>query len=117
MKNVVVIGVAACASAFCQTAGPQFQLLPQDQAQNILNQHLKNLKLLNAPTAPVNGGPVLKLSTAPSACAIPLLNALPAAGNIDYKIRVLRAPATERKGSSVPFTSGAPPFPPCNPRK
>ena len=93
MKNAVVIAFAACGSVFCQTGDPQLSLLPQDEARGFLNQQrLKNMHLLNAP-------PVPGLSTAPApavappatpVCAIPLLNALPAAdGNVDYKMRVM----------------------------
>ena len=120
MKNAVVIGVAACASAFCQTAGPQFQLIPLDPGQNVLNQRLKDPKLLNFHSAPAFGlstAPAPAVSPAASVCAIPLLNALPAAGKIDYKMRVLPAPAVGARGSIIPFTSGGPPFPPCRQKK
>src|SRR5215469_18653849 len=120
MKNAVVIGVVACASAFCQAAGPSLQLIPQDEARNFLNQQrLKSLNLLKAPSVP-------GLSTAPapapappasSVCAIPLLNALPAAGKVDYKIQVIRPPAVKAEGSFVPFGSGSAPFPPCSSKK
>ena len=89
-----------CAVALGQTAPvPTFQL-PQTLTEarpNLWEERLKSLKLIEPSHVAI---PQMVAAVKPKACAIPLLNALPAQPKVDYKMRVFK-PAENVEGSNA----------------
>jgi hypothetical protein len=100
--KLLALSLALSAKAICQSAPPN--ALNEDALKKLLEvQKLPALPALS-PTMPkviIVGKPV-------TVCAIPLLNALPANGNIDYKIQIVGPRQAERVSKDAPVQIGIP---------
>jgi hypothetical protein len=97
--KLAAIALVFCAVAFGQSAPSQHPLLDglkPAEPSDLFQGRVLSMDLLHAPPKFAAIGPkVLLASPAPRVCAIPLLQALPANGKTDYKIRIYTPPAPE----------------------
>jgi hypothetical protein len=108
--RLAATGLVFSALAFGQTAPDstaQEQLL-RKKAEAALQERLKSLKLIDRSHI------TIQQTARPSSCAIPLLNALPAKGEGDFRIRTFRpGPNTEGTNAATPQIG----LPACEPEK
>jgi len=119
MRYAVGIALTFCAVAFGQSSPNHFQL--PDKLTDPHAQPTAQPRLLvgpKLPMGPYNGTlPILtprEIQVVPNKteCAIPLLNALPAKGNVDYKIQVTTPPTDPF--DHMPIAKG---IPACSPQR
>ena len=119
MRYAFGIALTFCAVAFGQSSPNHFQL--PDKLTDPHAEMATQPRLLVGPkllVGPSNGAPPILtlrgIQVTPNAkeCAIPLLNALPAKGNVDYKIRVTTPPADPV--DHMPIARG---LPACSPQR
>lgn len=96
--KLVALSLVFCAAAVCQDAVQTSILDSLNPKMPDLAQRFKSMKLLLPPK------PVIVITGKPKVCAIPLLNALPAKGSVDYKIQVVRPniPASQIAATAPP---------------
>lgn len=103
--KLIALSLAFSASAFCQSASPN--AVNEDAIKKLL----ESGKLLELPKLPARSpempNPIIVGKPA-TTCAIPLLNALPAKGRIDYKIQIVNPKPTALVSKDAPPQIGIP---------
>ena len=97
--------LAFWAPAFAQTTPHTSQAPSTDKLSDAWRQRLKDLKLIDPEHITIQR---MARAAKPTGCAIRLLNALPAHGTADYKIRTVKPPANVEHSEAVAPQIGLP---------